>query len=189
LGAGRYLPRSKTLGFRRTSKVHTGASPSRQNAGMDPGTAAILGALAGAAGAIGVAILQVRAQKNTRAADAREELVRRRLDAYIALLVASRELRFVALRAFRGTQERSPSDIDAMRTNISKAYYLISLTAPRKITDAAKELRDAAIHLYRYSHDHPDADWDKVAYPMIKHVRETSDSFRELVRSELDIAP
>ncbi len=93
--------------------------------------------------------LDIASQKNARAADALQELVRRRLEAYIALLVASRELRFVALRAFQGNQERSPSDIDAMRTNISTAYYLISLTAPRKITDAAKELRDAAIHLYR----------------------------------------
>jgi hypothetical protein len=156
---------------------------------VDQGTAAILGALAGAAGAVGVAVLQVRAQKNARAADARQELVGRRLEAYIALLTAARELRFVALRTFQGTQDRSPTDIDAMRTNISKAYYVISLTANREITDAAKELRDAAIRLYRYSQSHPDADWDKVAYPMIKRVRETSDSFRELVRSELGIAP
>jgi hypothetical protein len=156
---------------------------------VDQGTAAILGALAGAAGAIGVALVQVRAQKNARAADERQQLVNRRLEAYIALLTASRELRFVALRTFRKTQERSRSEIDAMRTNISKAYYMISLTARRDITDAAKELRDAVIHLYRYSQDNPNADWDEKAYPMIKRVREKSDAFRELVRPELGIAP
>ena len=167
--------------------LHRGV-PSRHNGSVDQGTAAILGALAGASGAIGVALLQVRAQKNARAADARQELVRQRLEAYIDLLTAARELRFVALRTFQGSQDRSPSEIDAMRTNISKAYYVTSLTANREITDAAKELRDAAINLYRYSQSYPDADWEKKAYPMIKHVRETSDSFRELVRPELGIA-
>ena len=89
---------------------------------MDAGLAAILGASVVACGAFAVALIQARVHRADRAEDARTQLINRRLDAYVDLLTAARELRFVAIRTLEGAPHRPDDQVDSIRTAISSAY-------------------------------------------------------------------
>jgi hypothetical protein len=71
---------------------------------------------------------------------------------------------------------------------MSRAYYLIALTAPPETEILARKLRESAFDVWRLARDHPQATReDREA--RVDEVRGDAEAFRLHVRKELDIAP
>jgi hypothetical protein len=166
---------------------------------MDPGIAAVLGAAVGLVGALIVAGSQARSAKEAREdqarneRQAREDQARRerqqeRLRHYVDLLTTAREVRYISLRTFQKLATRSVSEVDDVLTEMSRAYYLIALSAPPQAEALARTLRESAFDVWRLARDDPQAkreDW----LAAVRKVRGDAERFRLHVREELGITP
>lgn len=120
---------------------------------MDAGLAAVLGALAGAVGAVGGAWMTSRGQLKSARLAARAEHRRQRREprneVYATFLKSSNQL----LDAW--TPIRSIGDVNAERRDIvyaavdsiDTAYSAVALSGPEAVSDIAEEIRDHAARL------------------------------------------
>jgi hypothetical protein len=156
---------------------------------MDAATAALAGAGIGAvvtlAGTFGGSFLQDRRERAARREQAVAQLEQERRTEYVKLLTCARDLRYVALRRFEQLDTRPVSEVDRLLTQLSAAYYMIVLTAPKDTSALALELRDAIFDLSRKARDHPESKDYKTD---IRRVRAIVDRFRLHVRAELDLS-
>jgi len=155
---------------------------------MDATTAALVGASIGAAvtlaGTFGVAILQGRRERALGKERAAAKLEKERRIEYIRLLTSARELRYVALRTFQHLATRPVSEIDNLLTELSKAYYMIALTAPEDTRRLASDLRESIVELWRKAPD--DLETDQYESDLAT-ARELTRQFRIHVTAELNL--
>jgi hypothetical protein len=106
----------------------------------------------------------------------------------VDLLSTAREVRYISLRTFQKLATRSVSEVDGVLTEMSRAYYLIALTAPPETETLARALRESAFDVWRLARDHPQATRED-QHAAVGKVRGDAERFRLHVRNELDIAP
>jgi hypothetical protein len=156
---------------------------------MDATTAALVGAGIGAAvtlaGTFGVSIIQGHRERDARQEHAVAQLEKERRIEYVNLLTAAREVRYVALRTFEHLATRPVGEVDSLLTQLSKAYYMIALTASADTSSLAWELRESVFDLWRKARDHPESGDYRAE---VRKVREMAERFRSHVRDELKLA-
>lgn len=156
---------------------------------MDAATAGLVGAGIGAAvtliGTFGTTVLQSRRDQAARRHDAIVQLERERRTEYVNLLVATRELRYIALRTFQHRATRPIGEVDTLLTQLSAAYYRIALTAPENTRQLAWDLRESVFEVWRKARDHPDSGRYQ---DDMKEVRNLTAKFRSHVATELNLA-
>jgi hypothetical protein len=113
------------------------------------------------------------------------QLERERRTEYVNLLVATRELRYIALRTFQHRATRPIGEVDTLLTQLSAAYYRIALTAPENTRQLAWDLRESVFEVWRKARDHTDSGGYQ---DDMKKVRDLTAKFRSHVAAELNLA-
>jgi hypothetical protein len=175
------------LDLNRRSVEGYGAESCGHNDSVDAGLAAVLGALIGGLVAVGTTLVQGRRDKDARDEQNRVQRVELRLQTYIDLSESSRTLRYAALRRFEGHPPPPVTEIDAILTQLSRAYYMIELLAPSDTARKAKALRDSAEQLWLRSAElagAPKVSWEGA----VLETRSAAQAFRKHVKDELPFA-
>jgi len=156
---------------------------------MDAATAALVGAGIGAAvtlvGTFGVSFQQGRRERAARKEKATAQVEKERRIEYVNLLTSAREVRYVALRTFQHLATRPVGEVDSLLTQLSKAYFMIALTAPDDTNRLAWNVRESVHQLWSKARDHPESS-DYQAD--VKKAVEIAKAFRCHVRDELNLA-
>lgn len=160
---------------------------------MDAAAAALIGTGIGAAvtltGTFGVSVLQGRRERALREQNAIAQLAKERRIEYVQLLTVARELRYIANRKFNDQDDRPVGEVDSLLTQLSTAYYMISLIAPEDTRRLAGDLRESVFDLWR---DDPESWWHVTPksdqYPgRLLNAREATKLFRSHVAGELKL--
>jgi hypothetical protein len=155
---------------------------------VDAATAALIGAGIGAAVTLavsfGAAFLQDRRERVIRREHAIAQLEKERRIEYVKLLTSAPELRYIALRTFQHLATRPVSEVDSLLTDLSRAYYMIALTAPDDTRRLASDLRESIFELWRKARDHPETGEYQTD---LRKAREPAAQFRSHTTAELNL--
>lgn len=122
----------------------------------------------------------VRTEREKEEARIAKEARDERKACYLRLLVNSRRLRYVA----RGETEEDMSEVNALRTDLTSAYYEIEILASPMIAERAKHLRRTTFDYYNLATKEKGARNPDI-YKARDAVRTAADEFMDEVRPDV----